>query len=812
MKKKVIALMTMMAMTVNTLIPTMQTAAQATAAADTAVYAQNKDAGENDLTVTEINIREREEEQAIEEIAGQIILADNMSETDEEACDEEAGEANSLEEEVQMPTVNAAATVASGTCGDNLTWVLDDDGLLTISGSGEMVSIEETSDIPWYDYRESIITAVVEEGVTTISQYAFLSCSNMTDLTIPASVTSIGDYILRKCTSISVITVSSSNQYYCSEDNVLFDKSQSTLIVSAADKTGSYTVPSTVESISNRAFENCGDLEELIIQKNVTSIGKRVFTNCLSLKSIIVSSDNESYCSVDGVLYSKDKTSLIAYPKALSGSYTIPSGVTKIENWAFVNCTKLTGITIGENVTKIGLASFARCTALTSITIPDSVMTIGAVSFAGCLNLSDVFIGSGVTVIDNAAFVNCYELDTISVPDTVTRVGSYILGYNVASFTVNEEETSITFTGLEKADGIPTIYGYTDSAIETYAAENSLTFITYITNYEVTLASESYTYDGLAKEPEVTVSYGTNVLTKVTDYIVSYDNNVNAGTATVTVTGTGSYAGTVTKTFTISGGSASKEQQTIAAVIAPTSINVNEKATISATAKGALSYSSSNTSVAKVSSSGVVTGISAGTATITIKAAATAEYYAASKTLTIKVNMAGAKVTSLTNTSKGVLIKWGKVAGAKGYYVYRKTEGSSKSKIARCSGNSNVTYTDTKAKNGVKYTYYVYPYDASKTGSCATSKVIVRLTGISITKLTNSVYKIISAKWKKNSAATGYQIWISTSKNFKTSSRKLSLDLSKIKKQSICLNNMKKRKDLLCKSARFSKSQWQEIL
>lgn len=172
--------------------------------------------------------------------------------------------------------------------------------------------------------------------------------------------------------------------------------------------------------------------------------------------------------------------------------------------------------------------------------------------------------------------------------------------------------------------------------VQVYIGNNTVSqkwkFISYITDNEIKLSNEEYIYDGKAKTPTVTVKNDTATLVKDTDYTVEYSNNTNAGTATVTVTGIGNYTGTLTKTFTIN-----KAPQTINATISSNTINIGDKSKITASGQGTISYSSSNNDVATVNSSGVVTGISAGTATITVTAAGNSNYNSASKTITIFV-------------------------------------------------------------------------------------------------------------------------------------------------------------------------------
>lgn len=151
-------------------------------------------------------------------------------------------------------------------------------------------------------------------------------------------------------------------------------------------------------------------------------------------------------------------------------------------------------------------------------------------------------------------------------------------------------------------------------------------------DYEMSLSSSSYTYDATAKTPTITIKNDIATLVKDTDYTVEYSNNINAGTATVTVTGIGNYTGTLTKTFIIN-----KAQQTINATISSNTIDIGYTSEITASGQGTISYTSSNTNVATVNNSGIVTGISTGTAIITVTASGNNNYNEASKTLTVSV-------------------------------------------------------------------------------------------------------------------------------------------------------------------------------
>ena len=284
----------------------------------------------------------------------------------------------------------AASAESSGNCGDsgsNVTWSLDDNGTLTISGSGKIEDCRSDIDQPWYSNRSDITSVVIEPGVTSIGSQAFYECSNLTSITIPSGLTSIGEQAFGNCTGLTSITIPSG-------------------LISIGDYafwncTGltSITIQNGVTSIGTGAFWNCTGLTSITIPSSVTSIGVNVFYNCTGLTDITVDSSNPSFCSESGVLFNKDKTTLIYYPLGKTGSYTIPDGVTAIGDYAFYYCSRLTSVTIPSSVTSIGESAFRHCTGLTSITIPNSVTSIVNLAFWDCDSLTIVYIPSGVNFV-----------------------------------------------------------------------------------------------------------------------------------------------------------------------------------------------------------------------------------------------------------------------------------------------------------------------------------------------------------------------------------------------------------------------------
>jgi hypothetical protein len=222
--------------------------------------------------------------------------------------------------------------------------------------------------------------------VTSIGLRAFSDCANLTSVTIPASVTSIGSQAFNSFTNLTAINVSVLNANYRSEEGVLFNINKTTLIQYPAKKEGTtFTIPASVTRIGNRAFYNCANLTSVTIPASVTSIESQAFS-FNSLTAINVSALNANYRSEEGVLFNRDKTTLIQYPAKKEGTtFTIPTSVTSIGEWAFLSCANLTSITIPNNVTSIGVWAFRDCTSLASVTFQGKVDLSDSYAFMGDL-------------------------------------------------------------------------------------------------------------------------------------------------------------------------------------------------------------------------------------------------------------------------------------------------------------------------------------------------------------------------------------------------------------------------------------------
>ena len=339
-----------------------------------------------------------------------------------------------------LPVTALAADIeAGGTCGaegdgSNLTWTLNSEGTLTISGTGKMDYYTTTLRPPWKKYQDDIKTVQIDDGVTSIGQLAFCGLHSLTSITIPSSVAMIGNYFLSDCTSLTSVTipnsvtligwysfsnctslnsiwVDSGNSRYSSDAfGVLFDKDKTTLI-KCPDTFQTYTIPDGVTFIGRFAFENCGFLRSVTIPSSVTGIGDNAFMSCVSLPNVVIPS---------GVMSIGDGAFLCC--SSLT-SVTLPNSLRSIGENAFKCCSSLTSIIIPDSVTSIGKYAFSECLSLVKVLISNSLTDIGGYIFSKCSSLTSVIIPNGVTSIGNGAFRDCKSLTSVTIPDSVTSIG-----------------------------------------------------------------------------------------------------------------------------------------------------------------------------------------------------------------------------------------------------------------------------------------------------------------------------------------------------------------------------------------------------
>ncbi len=259
-----------------------------------------------------------------------------------------------------------------------------------------------------------LTSITIPNSVTSLGANAFAFCSGLSSVTIPSFVTSIGSYVFFNCSGLisvdiqaSVTSIGNSPFMYCSKLTSVTIPSSVTSIEGAAfyncSSLTSITIPSLVTSIGESAFKGCSKLASITIPSSVISIGDMAFYGCSALTAIDVDGANANFSSAAGVLFNKNKTTLVSYPGGKVAEYVIPSDVTLIGSNAFSNCN-VTSVTIPNSVISIGDGAFQDCWGLISITIPSSVTSIGSAAFMGCTNLSSITIPNSVTSIGFLAF------------------------------------------------------------------------------------------------------------------------------------------------------------------------------------------------------------------------------------------------------------------------------------------------------------------------------------------------------------------------------------------------------------------------
>ena len=298
----------------------------------------------------------------------------------------------------------------------------------------------------------------------------------------------------------------------------------------------SVTLPDSLTTIEKNAFYNCEKLKSVTIPQNVSSIGLAAFVEGLSessLTEIKVDPENPYFSEKDGVVFSKDGTKLIVFPSGRSGDYQIPDGTVSVGDYAFYYCVNVSSITVPGSVRSLGEGAFGNCSSLTKAVLKEGLEEIGEYAFQSSSGIRDIII-----------------------PASVKSVGKN--GLRLSSGCRIRVLSTDTVWADDAFRDSALIAGKKDSTLQKYAEDRGYTFVELSADNRIPLQNEwfeqitpEYEYNGKSHEPEIESSESAPELEQGSDYEVTYENNINAGTATVKITGKDIFCGTVERSFKI---------------------------------------------------------------------------------------------------------------------------------------------------------------------------------------------------------------------------------------------------------------------
>ena len=440
-------------------------------------------------------------------------------------------------------TAAASAIEWSGQCGANITFEMNSDDVIVLTGYGPMDDFSENNS-PFSKstivYKTKAIKGLIfENGITHIGTYSFSGASNLATIQFPADLKSIGKGAFSGCESLQSIALPNGTTYIGKDafyncyklETALFSPNletigpnafESCIILKKAD------LPASLKELGENAFYQCVQLQEVSVPEGITSLARGVFQKCYRVTKMTLPS---TLTTIGQRALSEIK---------LLESLTIPDHVVTIADWAFAGNEALNNLVIPDSVTEIGQYAFSKCTGMTNITLSGSITKIPRSLFEGCTALGSIEIPEGVKSIDFLAFDGCSSLKEITIPNSVTSIP-------YETFRNCNNLTDVHYKGTEE-EAAKLIRTLMDQTLKnaTWHYEPQLVDLSAA---EITVEGQVYT--GKAIKPKLTVKVDGTELTPDTDYTVEYKNNKKVGVATVTVTGTGNYTGMAQATFKI---------------------------------------------------------------------------------------------------------------------------------------------------------------------------------------------------------------------------------------------------------------------
>ena len=315
----------------------------------------------------------------------------------------------------------------SGICGENLTWTLDENGLLSISGTGAMNNYT-SNESPWAQYKAQISQICIAPGVTSIGDYAFREHDGFNDITIPGSVEIIGKHAFEECSDLDVVLLE--NGIKTIDDSAF----------SCCFDLGGISIPASVKTIGECAFAGCVDLRHIVLREGLAHIGNNAFAITdlweISIPNSVTYIGDDAFGDISNLAYNtygnarylgNANNPYLLLWQADSSSITsceIHPDTKFIHSDAFYGCENLQSITIPGSVTSVGARAFSHCKGLQSTEIANGVTEIRDAAFRCCSNLQSITIPSSLTEISSGMFHECSSLQSITIPDSVAAIGA----------------------------------------------------------------------------------------------------------------------------------------------------------------------------------------------------------------------------------------------------------------------------------------------------------------------------------------------------------------------------------------------------
>lgn len=356
---------------------------------------------------------------------------------------EEEGEEPAQAEEVdEAAQYDANSPADSGSFGKALDWILTEEGILTISGAGDMPDFRDGT-APWNSWNEQILSVMVGEDVTGIGSFAFSGCSQMDTIWL-GNIGRIGEGAFRNCSSLTgvqlpegISRIEANTFENCAElRSISIPKSVMGIGSEAFSGCTGLTaveIPAGVSTLETNTFLGCTGLREVLLPANLEKIGDSVFENCEGLQNVVLP---QKLQSIGGAAF-RDCEALreLNLPETLTtiGSeafwgcknlkeITLPGKLTQVSDGLFGACEGLQQIHLLRNLQKIGSGAFYGCTALAEIDIPETVTQIEEEAFYDCTALKRAALPGGLTVIGKSLFDGCSALETLAIPEKVTTI------------------------------------------------------------------------------------------------------------------------------------------------------------------------------------------------------------------------------------------------------------------------------------------------------------------------------------------------------------------------------------------------------